>query len=88
MNKKQLPLRIHLIAFLLLCTYLEIVAQKSIAVWLTNSDKSALFQQQPQSLQFTDGSLLPPVITIDEKQTYQTIDGFGYALTGGSAMHS
>ena len=28
-----------------------------------------------------------PTIEIDPTKTYQTIDGFGYTLTGGSAMH-
>ena len=28
-----------------------------------------------------------PVINVDDKQTYQSVDGFGFALTGGSAMH-
>ena len=28
-----------------------------------------------------------PVINVDDKQTYQPVDGFGFALTGGSAMH-
>lgn len=28
-----------------------------------------------------------PVIAIDESQTFQTVDGFGFALTGGSAQH-
>lgn len=27
-----------------------------------------------------------PEITVDDKKTYQVIDGFGYTLTGGSAM--
>ncbi|TLX74626.1 glucosylceramidase [Labilibacter sediminis] len=28
-----------------------------------------------------------PTITIDAEQTYQEMDGFGFTLTGGSAMH-
>jgi glucosylceramidase len=58
----------------------------SIDVWLTNPDKSALFAHQTQQLQFdAEGNNNYPVINVDEKQTYQTIDGFGFALTGGSA---
>jgi glucosylceramidase len=54
--------------------------------WLTLPDQSILFQQQepipfPRQKVFFDG----PVITIDPEQTYQTMDGFGYTLTGGSA---
>ena len=32
-----------------------------------------------------DGGTNPITITVDENTTFQTIDGFGYALTGGSA---
>src|SRR3569833_564550 len=28
-----------------------------------------------------------PTIIVDPSKTYQTIDGFGFALTGGSAQH-
>lgn len=57
-----------------------------VALWLTNTDKSALFQQQNIALNFGTGLAVEPVITVDSTQTYQTIDGFGYALTGGSAQ--
>ena len=58
----------------------------SIDVWLTNPDKSDLFAHQTHQLQFdAAGNNNYPVINVDEKQTYQTVDGFGFALTGGSA---
>ncbi len=57
-----------------------------VAFWLTNPDKSALFQKQNASLVFTSATNSHPTIEIDTTQTFQTIDGFGYTLTGGSAM--
>jgi glucosylceramidase len=54
--------------------------------WITNPDKSALFSKQPAQLNFGAETNANPTITIDESQTYQTMDGFGYTLTGGSAM--
>ena len=57
-----------------------------VALWLTNADKSVLFQQQSTVLNFGTGLAVEPVITVDTTQVYQTIDGFGYALTGGSAQ--
>ncbi len=57
-----------------------------VALWLTNPDKSSLFQQQNVALNFGTGLAVQPVITVDTTQTYQTIDGFGYCLTGGSAQ--
>jgi glucosylceramidase len=67
---------------------LHSIAQKSgVSLWLTTADRSALFQQQKQVLSFGDKVDANPVINIDDKITYQPIDGFGFALTGGSAMH-
>lgn len=55
-------------------------------MWLTNPDRSALFQRQPATLPLTDAASQQPVIEIDARQTYQSMEGFGYTLTGGSAM--
>lgn len=56
-----------------------------ITYWLTKADQSALLQKQATNLSFnsTNGSL--PVIEIDSSLQYQSVDGFGYTLTGGSA---
>jgi glucosylceramidase len=58
-----------------------------VQLWLTNPDKSALFERQKPSLQFSKSTGEPPTIEIDDQETFQTIDGFGFALTGGSAQH-
>ena len=64
-------------------------AQKKtgIDVWITNPDKSALFAEQRVSLVFSAKGNAGQVITVDENRKYQSVDGFGFALTGGSAMH-
>jgi glucosylceramidase len=57
-----------------------------VAVWLTTGDQKSLLARQPTELNFTAAANnSDPVITIDESQTFQPIDGFGYTLTGGSA---
>lgn len=56
-----------------------------VAYWLTTADKSALFQQQNVGLNFASSTNAYPTINVDSTQKFQTIDGFGYALTGGSA---
>src|SRR5919202_897296 len=61
-------------------------AANQVELWLTNPDKSALFQKQPSTLAFLPTSTQQPTITVDDAQTFQSIDGFGYTLTGGSAM--
>jgi len=60
------------------------VSGPSISYWITKGDQTALLQQQSTPLSFnsTTGSDL---IEVDSTQTFQTVDGFGYTLTGGSA---
>ncbi len=62
------------------------VVPSQVAVWLTMPDKSALFFRQKSSLVFGANTNSDPIIAVDTTQTYQTIDGFGYCLTGGSAQ--
>jgi glucosylceramidase len=52
--------------------------------WITNPDKSVLFQKQQVS---SEEKTPVRKIIIDIESRYQDIDGFGYTLTGGSAMH-
>lgn len=76
----------YLLAMALTLTPPLINAQKSADLWLTNPDKSVLFQPQKPSLHFSKAQGKDAVIDVDDKQTFQTIDGFGFALTGGSAQ--
>jgi len=64
-------------------------AQKSggVTAWLTNSDKSALFDPLLPPVPFERPQNQDLTITVDDRRTFQTIDGFGFALTGGSAQH-
>jgi glucosylceramidase len=54
--------------------------------WLTKGDQSVKFEKQNTILGFTSPVNIHPNIEVDNFQTYQTIDGFGYTLTGGSAQ--
>jgi len=56
----------------------------TVEFWLTNPDKSALFQRQSSSQTTVAGATIP-ALEVVESQTFQSIDGFGFALTGGSA---
>lgn len=60
--------------------------KSEVDFWLTNADRSVLFQKQTGSLVFSTATNSSPVINVDTSQVYQGIDGFGYTLTGGSAM--
>lgn len=52
----------------------------------TYPDQSLLFAKVPPQ-RFVAGEPTGAVIAIDTAIRYQTMDGFGYTLTGGSAMH-
>ena len=49
----------------------------------TSFDKTLLLSSS--TIQMGDGDILLPAIKVDTQTTFQTIDGFGYTLTGGSA---
>ncbi|WP_113639300.1 glycoside hydrolase family 30 protein [Nubsella zeaxanthinifaciens] len=60
-------------------------APSDVAFYMTTIDKTSLFRKQAQVMNFGTVNNSFPTITVDESQTYQTMDGFGYTLTGGSA---
>jgi glucosylceramidase len=60
-------------------------AGASISLWITKGDKSALLQKQ-SDLRFGTVNNSYSFIDIDSTQTFQSIEGFGYTLTGGSAF--
>ena len=62
-----------------------LAAGDTVAVWMTTGNKSALLAKQP-TLTFASGTNKNPTITVNGATTFQTIDGFGYTLTGGSAI--
>ncbi len=56
-----------------------------VAFWLTNADKSIALRQLDLNLHFSAAQNAYPVIEVDTTQAYQSMDGFGFTLTGGSA---
>jgi glucosylceramidase len=56
-----------------------------VQMWLTNPDRSQLLAKQNISLLFNTGTNNNTTISVDTTSVFQTIDGFGFALTGGSA---
>jgi glucosylceramidase len=79
-----------IISLLLLAALVNSNAQTNqpayIESWITNADRSMLFEKQKDTLVFAAKSRGrgTPII-IDEGLSMQTMDGFGFALTGGSA---
>jgi glucosylceramidase len=59
--------------------------EREIRLWLTTPDRSAIVAPQTP-LHFSPDAGQLPLLTVDDAQHFQTIDGFGFALTGGSAQ--
>ncbi|CAM3136813.1 S-layer-like y domain-containing protein [Paenibacillus lupini] len=60
-------------------------ATDPVNVWMTTGDKSNLLSRQKDVSFDTDGAPSELTIDVDENTAYQTIDGFGGALTDSSA---
>ncbi|MFN8325121.1 glycoside hydrolase family 30 beta sandwich domain-containing protein [Flavobacterium sp.] len=56
-----------------------------VTFWLTKGNETVKLQKQNMVLGFNTNSNSYPTIEVNQNQTFQTIDGFGYTLTGGSA---
>jgi glucosylceramidase len=53
--------------------------------YLTKPDKSALLQKQIPLTPENSSENIKATISVDDTEIYQSMDGFGFALTGGSA---
>lgn len=71
---------------LMLLSALQVSAQEADC-WLTRADRSALFVKQQRGLVFDQKKTGNPTIVVNDRETFQSMDGFGFALTGGSAQH-
>src|SRR3989338_8393952 len=66
------------------------IESRKVSMWVTTGDKSQLLQYQNfteefETLEKAEPNNSEPTITVNEALRYQEIDGFGFALTGGSA---
>jgi glucosylceramidase len=82
-----------LVAWSLLCPLLIASHSASTAqelpnarIWLTTADRSALLAEQKDPLPFASPANVLPTIDVNDMQQFQAMDGFGFAVTGGSAQ--
>lgn len=61
-----------------------VVVTNDVDFWLTKGDQSVLLAKQAGTLGFGTVPNTYTNIEVKESQKYQTVDGFGYTLTGGS----
>ncbi len=57
----------------------------SAHLWLTTVDRSALLAPQSAPIPFADTATKDRTITVNDMEQYQSMEGFGVAVTGGSA---
>ncbi|MGB3006438.1 MAG: glycoside hydrolase family 30 beta sandwich domain-containing protein [Chitinophagaceae bacterium] len=62
------------------------VVTNDVDFWLTKGDQTVKLQKQSAVLGFATTYNQYSTIEVDESATFQTIDGFGFTLTGGSAQ--
>ena len=62
------------------------ITNSDVSLYLTKSDKSDVFELQSAKIPLFDNNSNFS-INVNPDITYQEIDGFGFALTGGSALH-
>jgi glucosylceramidase len=62
-----------------------VMGNNDVDFWLTKGDQSVLLAKQTGTLGFGTTANTYANIEVNEAQKFQTVDGFGYTLTGGSA---
>ena len=81
------PLWIAWVIALLVLSFASVGAEGgagTVQVWLTTGNEQNLLARQ-EDLLFGPVRGAPVIVTVDEGVTYQSIDGFGAAVTGSSA---
>ena len=77
--------KLALVLILLINTFPFLLqAQLKAEGWETSNDKTMLLSKMNS---FEVGAGQPEIININAEKKYQSVDGFGFALTGGSAQH-
>jgi len=66
-----------------ICLLYCVSVSAQVTTWTTTGDEKVLLQKGKQTA--TNGNP-DAIVTIDPEQRYQTVDGFGFTLTGGSAQ--
>jgi len=84
-KKLQILLLLPLIAIQIKCGSLKNTNSGKVESWITTTDESLKLQKQ-NDLVFNSEMNANQTILIDASQKFQTIEGFGFSLTGGSAQ--
>lgn len=75
----------HHIIILLCIMAVSVLHGQTVSSWQTAASQNKLFEQQPGYAFTTGNGNSPNKITIDENTRYQSVEGFGWTMTQGSA---
>ncbi|MDD4970184.1 MAG: glycoside hydrolase family 30 beta sandwich domain-containing protein [Paludibacter sp.] len=62
------------------------IGNTDVTCWMTDPGSSIFLKKQNVELNFSSNLNSNPTILVDSMTKYQTMDGFGFAMTGGSAF--
>ena len=94
LHLNKIPKQILLVLYVLVLSCGKSISDEStpnpqlpndVDFWLTKADQSIKLEKQSGILAFGMNPNIYPNIDINENDVFQTIDGFGFSLTGGSA---
>lgn len=78
-------------AVLAACLWVTALAaqkNKALESWVTSPLQQVFFKKQSSTVTFSGkGNPGNAVVVVDDRTRYQSIDGFGFSLTGGSALN-
>ena len=80
-----LPNRKGCVTVLVYFFSLALAQAQSVSGWVTTPDRKQLLRRISEAISFNSGKIDASAIQIEENFPRQTIDGFGFALTSGSA---
>lgn len=81
---KLLDISRNMILLLFFFVNATFLYSQTVTPWLTKGDRSALLEEQT-SISFSSYTGGGTTLVVDTNTTFQTIDGFGFCLTQGSA---
>ncbi|HWH69586.1 MAG TPA: hypothetical protein VNT26_09390, partial [Candidatus Sulfotelmatobacter sp.] len=83
-NYRCFPLAVLSLLGLLLCRE---SGSAQVHLWLSDPNADVRFEKQAPTMRWAEKAADLPAIEVEDGQTFQSMEGFGWCLTGGSAMH-
>lgn len=83
---KTLPFLLFILTSLSVSCEKEEDGGNAVTMWLSTPDQTALLEELSTRVELADPESDAPTITVNSSVTYQEMDGFGFSMTGGSAI--